>query len=136
MDAALRAGIEGTLCTLSTDLTAEGDAHSKLNRCHCGADQRSLNRNGSAARETVGDLRETERAKSDWRGGWIRIRRERNEWAISRLGDEDQARKEPKRRLHLSSEHLVAQFGKEINPYVASFRVASEDVEDECIGPS
>ena len=79
-------------------------------------------------------LRETERAKSDWRGGWIRTRCERSEGTISRLGDEDQAREEPKKRLHLPSEHLVAQFGKEIDPYVAGFRVASEDVEDECIG--
>jgi hypothetical protein len=29
-----------------------------------------------------------------------------------------------------------AQVGKEIDPYVAGFRVTSEDGEDECIGPS
>jgi hypothetical protein len=43
------------------------------------------------------------------------------------------------RRLHLSCEHLVAQVGKEIDPYVyvVGFRVTtSEDVVDECIGPS
>ena len=64
--------------------------------------------------------------------GRICTRRRRSEGAICRLGGKDQARKEPKRRLHMSS----AQVGKEIDPYVAGFRVTSEDGEDECIGPS
>jgi hypothetical protein len=49
----------------------------------------------------------------------------------SGLRDKDQAQ----RRLHLSSEHLVAQVGKEIDDsYVAGFHVTSEDIKDECIG--
>ena len=67
-------------------------------------------------------------------GGFAPGARGRNE------RDADQARKEPDRRLHLSCEHLVAQVGKEIDPYiyvVCCFRVTtSEDVVDECIGPS
>jgi hypothetical protein len=70
------AGIEGTLRTLSTDLTAERDAHySKLNRCHGGASQRSLNMNGGAAREMVEDLREIERLA--WRVDSHQAREER-----------------------------------------------------------
>ena len=34
----------------------------------------------------------------------------------------------------MSSEHLVAQVGKEIDPYIAGFRVTSEEVEDKCSG--
>ena len=99
--------VEGTLRAFSTDLTAERDANSKLDRYHGRANQGSLNTDGSAACETVKDLRETKRMKNDCRG--------RSKRAICRLRDKDQAQ----RRLHLSSEHLVAQVGKEIDSYVA-----------------
>ena len=95
--------IEGTLRAFSTDLTAERNANnSKLDRCH-GTNQGSLNTDGSMACETVKDLRDTKRVKSDCRGGRICTRRGRSE------RDKDQARNDPEeRRLHLSCDHLVA----------------------------
>ena len=46
------------------------------------------------------------------RGGRICTRRGRSKGAIYRLGDKDQAQKEPERRLHLSSEHLACCTGR------------------------
>jgi hypothetical protein len=54
------AGVEGTLCTFGPDLTAKGNADSKLDWLHRGADQGALYVYGRASCKAVEDFWQAE----------------------------------------------------------------------------
>jgi hypothetical protein len=86
------AGVESTLRAFSPNLTAKWDTHAELDWFHGRSHRGSLNANRSATDKAIEDLRETKGAEGD---RWGRRSEWRDGCSVCRLGDKDEAGKEP-----------------------------------------